>query len=50
LDERAFWFIGAGESRKSGIEAAVAKAVSNDREERDASLTSDSHSSASHLR
>jgi prevent-host-death family protein len=43
LNERAFWSIGAGrigagESRKSGIETAAAKAVSKDREERDAGL------------
>jgi prevent-host-death family protein len=38
LDERAFWSIGAGESRKAGVEKAAAKAVSRDREERDAGL------------
>jgi prevent-host-death family protein len=38
LDERAFWSIGAGPGRKSGIETAAAKAVSKDREERDAGL------------
>jgi prevent-host-death family protein len=42
LNERAFWSIGAGEPRRSGvtsgIETAAAKAVSKDREERDARL------------
>jgi prevent-host-death family protein len=38
LDERLFWSIGSKETRKSGIEAAAAKAVSRDREQRDAGL------------
>jgi|SRR5271165_4637212 len=38
LDERAFWSIGARRSRRPGIEAAAAKTVSKDREERDAGL------------
>lgn len=38
LDERAFWSIGAGQRKKPGIEAAAVKAVSKDREERDAGL------------
>jgi len=38
LDERAFWSIGTGQRPKSRIETAVAKAVTRDREERDAGL------------
>jgi prevent-host-death family protein len=38
LDERAFWSIGAGLRSRSGIENAVAKAVTKDREDRDAGL------------
>jgi prevent-host-death family protein len=38
LDERAFWSIGARYSKRPGIEAAAARAVSKDREERDAGL------------
>jgi hypothetical protein len=39
LDERAFWSVKAtGRARKTGIEAAASKAVSKDREERDAGL------------
>ncbi len=42
LNERVFWSIGAAGPRKSGatsgIETAAAKAVSKDREERDAGL------------
>ncbi len=38
LDERAFWSIKASGSKKSGINKAAAKAVSRDREERDAGL------------
>jgi prevent-host-death family protein len=38
LDERAFWSVGVGGSRKSGIETAAAEALSKDREERDAGL------------
>jgi prevent-host-death family protein len=43
FNERAFWSVGAGRigsgaSKKSGIATAAAKAVSRDREERDAGL------------
>lgn len=39
LNERAFWSIGVEQRRKSEIEAAAARAVSNDRDEREAGLT-----------
>jgi len=38
LDERAFWSIGARLPKRPGLEAAAAKAVANDREQRDAGL------------
>ncbi len=38
LNERAFWSIGAGQANKPGIETAATRAVSRDREERDAGL------------
>jgi prevent-host-death family protein len=38
LDERAFWSIRAPGSRKTGVGTAAAKAVSKDRDERDAGL------------